>query len=101
MALISGDHELAIFSSSNLFSIECYIYDLPKCFTFSTADVLESFATHPPLLLPTTDFIMDLENIPHEDEFSGILTEIQKLYGEKSGMFFRSLDLAYHEERGG
>ena len=36
---------------------------------FFSAEVLESFATHPPLILPSSGFVIDLNKTPNSDEF--------------------------------
>ena len=41
----------------------------PFCQLFFSAEVLESFATHPPLILPSSGFIIDLNRTPDSDEF--------------------------------
>lgn len=56
------------------------IYSLNFILIF-TADVLESFATHPPLLLPTTDFQLDLKIPPEDDEFVKCLRGLCQSFG--------------------
>eukprot|EP00794_Sanderia_malayensis_P009188 gene9188-10162_t len=46
-----------------------------------STDVLESFATHPPLLLPTSNFMMDLNKLPEDRTFEDYLSEINTTYG--------------------
>ena len=51
----------------------------------STADVLESFATHPPLLLPTTNFVLDLTKAPTDKSFFKYRDKMNSLFGGNVG----------------
>lgn len=45
-----------------------------------TSEVLESFATHPPLMLPSSNFILDLNTAPECDEFFKLLNGLNAKY---------------------
>jgi len=51
-----------------------------------TSDVLESFATHPPLLLPSTNFQLDLNKSPNDEEFAKCLLHLNHAYGNSKGL---------------
>lgn len=49
-----------------------------------SSEILESFATHPPLMLPSTNFVLDLNNAPDSEEFSRYLVMINDRFNKSS-----------------
>ena len=45
-----------------------------------TNDLLESFATHPPLILPSSEFVLDLNTHPPNEQFSRYLCRLNKKF---------------------